>query len=88
MDNHEEYEVEAILDVGICPKGKTWYLIKWIGYEESTWTFYKDLMYYLETCFKKSNRAPVELVVTHQFTEEPEESDEDFANEVVEPPPL
>ncbi|EFX67696.1 hypothetical protein DAPPUDRAFT_330810 [Daphnia pulex] len=87
MDNHDEYEVEAILDVGICPKGKTWYLIKWIVYEESTWTFYKDLMYYL-TCFKKSNRAPVELVVTHQFTEEPEESDEDFANEVVEPPPL
>jgi hypothetical protein len=44
-------------------------------------------MYYL-TCFKKSNRAPVELLVTHQFTEEPEESDEDFANEVVEPLPL
>ncbi|EFX78471.1 hypothetical protein DAPPUDRAFT_320479 [Daphnia pulex] len=69
MDNHEEYEVEAILDMGICPKGKKWYLIKWIG-------------------FKKSNRAPVELMVTHPFTEEPEESDEDFANEVVEPPPL
>jgi hypothetical protein len=27
----------------ICPKGKTWYLIKWIGNEESTWTFYKDV---------------------------------------------
>jgi hypothetical protein len=27
----------------ICPKGKTWYLLKWLGYEEATWTFYKDV---------------------------------------------
>ncbi|EFX84478.1 hypothetical protein DAPPUDRAFT_314811 [Daphnia pulex] len=81
--------------MGLCPKRRPWYLIKWTGHEETSWTFYRDvrdgcpklLSTFLKD-FKKSNRVPVELVVTHQFTEEPEESDEDLANEVVEPPSL
>jgi hypothetical protein len=36
----------------------------------------------------KSNREPVELMVTHPFPEEPEVSNEDTATEVVEAPPF
>jgi hypothetical protein len=24
-----------------CPKGKTWYLVKWLGFKKPTWTYYK-----------------------------------------------
>jgi hypothetical protein len=24
-------------------KGRPWYLLKWMGYEETSWTFYRDV---------------------------------------------
>ncbi|EFX76173.1 hypothetical protein DAPPUDRAFT_107267 [Daphnia pulex] len=86
MDNNENYDVEAILDIEYVQKAIHGTFSSGLGYEEATWNFYKDvgevcidLMRKFMEDFQKSNRAPVELMITHPFTKEPEDSDEDTA---------
>ncbi|EFX66877.1 hypothetical protein DAPPUDRAFT_262452 [Daphnia pulex] len=73
MDMRQKFVVEKILNIGKCPKGKIWYLVKWQGYKKPTWNYGENC----EGCalrirqfMEDFNYVPVDLIVTKPFLEE------------------
>ncbi|KAL5526824.1 hypothetical protein ACEPAF_8550 [Sanghuangporus sanghuang] len=69
VDEHEEYEVEEILDSRLH-RGKLQFLVKWVGYEEATWQLDSDVntnaQEVIQEFYRKHLGAPQKLTIPQQ----------------------